>query len=363
MKRLSVLMLALLGAGMSQAAMAQDKGDGYFGVRGGVIATDADRYAKENNALLPVEDGFSSSTVGLEGGFMLTDYWETRIYYEYVNASLDGNMGEAEGSNYGADIIYNLPDNVYLGLGVNRLDIGDNKDSFARAFVGYRHFVSQSVALRFEGGIQEGEYSEAFATIGLQWFFGGRDEPMQQTKPAPKPQPQPEPEPKPAPVAPADSDNDGVIDPNDECPMTPATYSVDEKGCIEYENETISRELLVEFDINSSKIRDNKVDDIKRMAEFMKEHPQLDITIEGHTDYTGAADYNQWLSERRAKAVADVLIQRFGIDPKRVKSVGYGETEPKVQGKTAAARQANRRIEAELEVTKRNPVLKSEVNK
>ena len=71
---------------------------------------------------------------------------------------------------------------------------------------------------------------------------------------------------------------------------------MDENGCILYENETITEELLVEFDLNSSEIRSGERNDIDEMAEFMKEHPQLDITIHGHTDSTGEAEYNQWLS-------------------------------------------------------------------
>ncbi|HAS14877.1 MAG TPA: OprF, partial [Idiomarina abyssalis] len=141
----------------------------------------------------------------------------------------------------------------------------------------------------------------------------------------------------------------------DNCANTPKNYSVDENGCILYENETITEELLVEFDLNSSEIRSGERNDIDEMAEFMKEHPQLDITIHGHTDSTGEAEYNQWLSERRAEAVANALVEKHGIARSRVDFKGHGESQPKVRENSAADRQTNRRIEATLKVVNRVP--------
>src|SRR5690606_19426615 len=130
----------------------------------------------------------------------------------------------------------------------------------------------------------------------------------------------------------------------DKCPNTPSTYSVDGEGCVIYRNETVTQQLLVEFALNSSQIRDGYDDDIAEMADFMKEHPQLDVVIEGHTDDTGERDYNQWLSERRADAVGKRVIENYGIADERIETVGYGEDRPKVEGTSAEARQDNRRI-------------------
>lgn len=360
MKAVNLITLSLIAAGLTAPVLAQqteaDKDDFYLGARLGVFSADEDRVAVDNNQLFFVDDGFKTFTSGIEAGYMMTEAWEARIYYDYMEADLVGG-GDAYGDSYGVDALYHFNNNIYAGLGVNNTEIGDVTDVAARATVGHRSFINDNLAWRIEGGVQRGweeDYTEMFANIGLQWFFGGRD-----ASPEPRPRPEPQkaastPEPKPEPK-PVDSDGDGVIDANDKCANTPKDYSVDKDGCIQYENETITEELLVEFDLNSSKIRDNAFDDIEEMAEFMEEHPQLDITIHGHTDSTGEADYNQWLSEKRAKSVADALVNRYGIESSRVDSKGHGESQPKVRENSAADRQANRRIEAILKVVNRVP--------
>ncbi|AVJ56574.1 OprF [Idiomarina sp. OT37-5b] len=362
MKKLNAVLLALVGVGMTSTAMAQqtqvEKNDIYVGARMGAFSADPDRVAVENNQFAPVDNGFSTLATGIEVGSMLTDAWEIRAYYEYLEADIEQG-GNAYGENVGADALYHFNDSIYAGLGVVSSDIGGIADKAIRATVGHRSFINDNLAWRIEAGGQKGtdeKYNEMFANFGVQWFFGGRDaspEPRQRPEVAPQPA---QPEPQPEPQQPVDSDGDGVIDSKDKCVNTPKDYSVDETGCVMYENEVIREELLVEFDLNSSKVRESAMGAIEEMANFMKEHPQLSITIHGHTDSTGEADYNQWLSERRAKSVGDVLIKRFGIAANRVDYKGHGESQPKVRENSAADRQENRRIEAELKVVNRVPV-------
>jgi outer membrane protein OmpA-like peptidoglycan-associated protein len=63
----------------------------------------------------------------------------------------------------------------------------------------------------------------------------------------------------------------------------------------------------------------------------------------------GTDAYNQGLSERRANAVRDVLVNQYGIDAGRVSSVGYGEARPVEDNGTDSGRAINRRVEAEVE--------------
>jgi OOP family OmpA-OmpF porin len=86
--------------------------------------------------------------------------------------------------------------------------------------------------------------------------------------------------------------------------------------------------------------------EVQRVADYKRAYYNTDVVIEGHTDDRGAADYNQALSERRAKAVAAVLTNRFGIDANRVSAVGYGEAQPLVDNATAQNRALNRRVVA-----------------
>jgi len=361
MKTLNLVTLSLLTAGLTAPVFAQqtevEQNDFYLGARLGAFAADSERVALKNGQAFFVEDGIEETiTSGIEAGMMLTEAWESRIYYDYMDAELVG-AGGSSGNSYGVDMLYHFNNSFYAGLGVNNTEIGDITDIGGRLTLGHRSFINDNLAWRLEGGVQRGweeSYSEMFANIGLQWFFGGRD-----TSPEPKPRPEPRPQPQktapePAPE-PVDSDGDGVIDTRDNCANTPMDYSVDENGCILYENETIKEELLVEFDLNSSNIRSDERNDIEKMAEFMKAHPQLDITIHGHTDTTGKAEYNQWLSKRRAEAVANVLINKYSIAANRVDTKGHGESQPKVRENSAADRQTNRRIEATLKVINRVP--------
>ncbi len=70
--------------------------------------------------------------------------------------------------------------------------------------------------------------------------------------------------------------------------------------------------------------------------------------VEGHTDTTGSAEYNQELSERRARAIVETLIGQFAIEATRLRAEGRGESEPAVAGEDEEAHAANRRVVIEL---------------
>lgn len=147
-----------------------------------------------------------------------------------------------------------------------------------------------------------------------------------------------------------DSDNDGVVNSADQCPNTTAGANVDATGC-EGVTETIETFAVeVQFPTNSSVIGDRYDDKIRRVADFLKAHPETVVEIGGHSDDRGDADYNQSLSKRRAQAVAERLTNALGIDSDRVTAVGYGETEPEASNTTAEGRAANRRVEARIQV-------------
>lgn len=98
------------------------------------------------------------------------------------------------------------------------------------------------------------------------------------------------------------------------------------------------------FDVDEAALTPGGVQQVTRLAEFMREFPDRSVVIEGHTDSTGDESYNLQLSERRAQAVGDLLI-RQGIDPARMASRGYGEQYPIASNDNAGGRQQNRRVE------------------
>lgn len=161
-----------------------------------------------------------------------------------------------------------------------------------------------------------------------------------------------------------DEDGDGVFDRRDRCPGTPAGTPVHHNGCPlkEYASspavmepepdepaEPVRVELDVKFDFDKSVVKEDSQADIKSLADFMKQYPQTTTTVEGHTDSIGTDAYNQGLSERRANAVRDVLVNQHGIDANRVSSVGYGESRPVADNASDSGRAINRRVEAEVE--------------
>jgi len=83
---------------------------------------------------------------------------------------------------------------------------------------------------------------------------------------------------------------------------------------------------------------------INEIADFLKEHPKTTTLIEGHTDSTGSAAFNQKLSLQRAEYVKNALLHR-GIAKSRMKAVGMGESQPLATNDTAKGRQRNRRVE------------------
>ena len=100
----------------------------------------------------------------------------------------------------------------------------------------------------------------------------------------------------------------------------------------------------ITFDTNRADVKPQFQPVLSQLAQSIQQYPGTVVQVEGHTDSTGAAAYNQTLSENRANAVRSYLM-RQGIDSNRLASVGYGTTRPVADNNTAAGRAQNRRVE------------------
>ncbi len=98
------------------------------------------------------------------------------------------------------------------------------------------------------------------------------------------------------------------------------------------------------FETNKADLLPGAMRSIDKLAAFLKSYPNRKVLIEGHTDSRGSEAYNLKLSQKRANAVKEALIER-GIDPSRIIAKGYGEAYPVASNLTAAGRQQNRRVE------------------
>lgn len=112
-------------------------------------------------------------------------------------------------------------------------------------------------------------------------------------------------------------------------------------------------QLCVTLDINfatgKAKIAPQYRDELEKVANFMKEYPQVKGVIEGHTDNKGSKALNDRLSQERAQSVKNYLTKEFGIEPSRLQAKGYGFSKPIADNATAAGRQKNRRIVANFD--------------
>jgi OmpA-OmpF porin, OOP family len=145
---------------------------------------------------------------------------------------------------------------------------------------------------------------------------------------------------------PTDSDKDGVPDYADKCGGTPKGTQVDADGC------AIKVAILyIHFAFDSAQIMLDRGDTGQSLAtaiQVMSERPNERVRIVGFADSTGAEAYNQQLSERRAAAVRQYLINNGGVAADRMEVEGRGEAEPAVSNQTREGRATNRRVELEL---------------
>ncbi|WP_297529548.1 OmpA family protein [Thiohalobacter sp.] len=100
----------------------------------------------------------------------------------------------------------------------------------------------------------------------------------------------------------------------------------------------------VSFDFDSAAIKPAFRPTLDKVAEILRRYDRTIVHVVGHTDSVGDADYNQRLSERRARAVVDYLVSR-GVPRERLRAEGRGEREPRASNDTEAGRQLNRRVE------------------
>ena len=99
------------------------------------------------------------------------------------------------------------------------------------------------------------------------------------------------------------------------------------------------------FATDGDRIQPESTPTLEAIAEMLTSHPELALTIEGHTDSQGEEAYNQDLSERRAAAVKTYLVERHGIAADRLVTTGFGESRPAMSNDTSEGRQQNRRVE------------------
>ena len=103
----------------------------------------------------------------------------------------------------------------------------------------------------------------------------------------------------------------------------------------------------VTFDTDSDRVKPQFYQVLAAVGEVLTHYNRTTIEVAGHTDSTGSAEHNQKLSQRRANAVADILLDN-GVIPQRMYVEGFGKTHPIATNASAAGRAKNRRVEIQI---------------
>lgn len=247
----------------------------------------------------------------------------------------------------------------YLSAGAGQFSLTqvekqiEQTDTIAALGGGIRYFFNQYLSVRTDlrafNNLDSG-YTDSAVNVSLNLLFGGnsisRSGDIDLVKTAP-----------PVTVAALnpDMDGDGVLDVNDDCLETAAGLMVDENGCAIPIESTVSMDLNVNFEFESAELPPEFYSDVKELATFLKLYRDSVVTIEGHADATGPQSFNQGLSERRAKAIRNILVRDFEIEKERLKIVGYGENLPIADNSTEEGRQKNRRAATVVTATRATP--------
>jgi OmpA-OmpF porin, OOP family len=302
---------------------------------------------------------------GLRLGYDITKHWGIEAMGGYVHTRYNpiGRDDAADIYNYRIEGIYNfMPDSrfvpfIAIGGGGQSITYDNNLPNKTRPVadygVGFKLFFTDWLAFRVDvrhvlafGSV----YNNLEYTGGLTFYFGGRTPapaplPVKE-EPAPPPPPPPppvkEPEPAPAPPPPPPPP------PVEEMKKAPEAASEMEQKIMEKGRATLN----VEFDTGKSVVKQKYYKEIGSVADVLKNHPEIKIVIEGHTDNVGGKKYNLRLSQKRADAIKQVMIKKFGIEASRLTAKGYGFSRPIASNATKEGKQKNRRVEAAVEYTK-----------
>ena len=272
--------------------------------------------------------------VGGRLGYNFTRHFGVEVAGEYIRTSVNdeaktnategqfnGNADRVDLTFYHVDAIYHfMPDSkftpfIVAGIGGAHYSptISHGDMPAFNVGVGAKYSLTDNIALRVD--VQDFIVTEIFqetyhnigVTLGIAFSFGG-------SKPAPVAKSEPTPEP--------------VV--KEKVVILAAEPEVEQKVMVAAAEPKIIILAFedVHFDFDKSTLKPEAQIILKRNIQIMKDNPNAHVRIAGYTSASGTEEYNQKLSERRAKAVQKYLINEGIITPDRLSTIGYGEKHP-----------------------------------
>lgn len=335
-----IMMLCLL-SGIAFAAFAQQpKETGFFAGAGAGMNFGIDGLAYESRSASHYGAGLSgdfyagywlTGLIGVRAGYQgfrisdrITDFGNRKYNYIHGDLMLQANRSvipyihggfvSIVNSSFGGGAGIMLP--IHLGKHVSIVPDLKATGFSSKAFATGQNLFAVALS----------------ATMGVAFRFGGK-----------KPEPEPE----------------AIIEPIIQTIHDTVTvHEVMKETVTEVVRDTVYIQPIPEeplvlnteatFDVDSDILKTEAYPELDKIVDLFKNHPNARGRIEGHTDNTGSAAYNQNLSERRAMAVYQYLVVH-GVSSDRLSHAGYGYSRPVATNDTPEGRQLNRRVEITVE--------------
>ncbi|ASG00453.1 OmpA family protein [Vibrio anguillarum] len=270
-----------------------------------------------------------SSTVGAYLGYQAFNWLSLEAGYDYLGKFSGAGLNDEKVTaiTLAPKVSLPLTDAIalYAKVGGAYVDYGNKDDYSYLGAAGIEFNTDNNVTLRLEYQSLTDINNDLVraagnsATLGVSYKFGGSKA-------------------EPAPVIVQEVFVEEVVQP------------VVEPVVIPQEPETVVKHVPFQrldsssFAHNSTKLTAESTNQLDKLVKYLQAYPQADAEIIGHTDSTGAAAYNQKLSEKRAQVVADVVIAK-GVDANRLTVKGEGENSPIASNDTVEGRKQNRRVD------------------
>jgi OOP family OmpA-OmpF porin len=266
---------------------------------------------------------------GLGVGYNFDEHWAAETVFNYIDTDFKSDGRSVDTYLYHVDALYHFMPSERLvpyvaagggGMIINPGNANSDHDFAVNYGAGFKYFLNENLALR--GDVRHvisfnETQSNLLYTAGLNFSFGGNRKVKQAAKQAEKkiviktPEPKkiveevmpPPPEPK----------------PEKKTMVAPPEPKVEEKVII-------LEDIHFKFDLST--LTKEAQMTLKKNIQTLKENTKTHVRIAGYASASGTAEYNQKLSERRARAVTNYLINEGLVTPDRLTEIGYGETRP-----------------------------------
>jgi OOP family OmpA-OmpF porin len=298
----------------------------------------------DKSRFLPGQDDDNGVQAGLNFGYAFASKYAVELVAQTNLSDTNAEAEVYELNHYTYFSESSFGTTPYLVAGVSQVEMDsavvyDQSTTNVMLGLGISQYLSDYLDLKYDvrmrraiGAEATGSVNDLGLNLALNFHFGRHeDAPVPAVIAAPTPAPAPPPPPVRVATPAPESVRNLPAPTRSAPPASPQTRDV-----------TVALDVL--FETNSSVITDLDDAEFSRMADALRENPGVTLTIEGHTDSAGSAEYNETLSQRRADRVRESLISEYGAPAGRVTAVGYGEARPIANNETAAGRAQNRRV-------------------